>query len=201
MIRFLIIFLIITFNSHNLFALHDVKDGFYVGIDAAKNNEKIGKIDNSVAQKKVEEDRYYGYKFGGSGFFVAPEVFAEKNKSTASHSFYGTDQSKILGQASISKANSNYNLKANIGYDFSKHLSGFITYDIAKFSYNSNLGISSLAANRAYNSGVIGIGSQINFSNSFGVKVLYSQQQFENNSTTGGQIRSDIIKFGTVYSF
>lgn len=201
MIRFLIIFLIITFNSHNLFALHDVKDGFYVGLDAAKNNEKIGKIDNSVAQKKVEEDRYYGYKFGGSSFFVAPEVFAEKNRSTVSHSFYGTDQSKILGQTSISKANSNYNLKANIGYDFNKHLSGFITYDIAKFSYNSNLGISSLAANRAYNSGVIGIGSQINFSNSFGVKVLYSQQQFEDNSASGGQIRSDIIKFGTVYSF
>lgn len=202
MIRFLIIFLFIIFHSQNLLALDSLlQDGFYVGIDAAKNNEKIGKIDKSVAQAKGEEDRYYGYKFRGSGFFVAPEISSEKNKSTLAHSFSGANQSNMLSQTNIPKANSNYDLKANIGYDFNKHFSGFVAYDVVKFSYNSNLGVSSFAADRVSGNNAIGIGSQINFSNSFGVKVLYSQQQFENNSASGGQIRSDIIKVGTVYSF
>lgn len=202
MVKFLIIFLFIIFHSQNLLALDSLlQDGFYVGIDASKNDDKIGKIDKSVSQEKVEEDRYYGYKLQGSGFFVAPEVSADKNKSTSSRSFYGTNQGDTLNQTSLSKTNSNYNLKANIGYDFSKSFSGFLTYDIVKFSYNSNLGVSSLAVNRAAGNTAIGIGSQINFSNSFGVKVLYGQQQFENNTASGGQIRSDIIKVGTVYSF
>jgi hypothetical protein len=202
MIKFLTILLVITFSSANLFAQNLLQDGFYVGVDAAKNDEKIGKIDNSVAQDKTVQDKYYGYKFSGGGFFLAPEVSVEKNNQVSTDST-NADQNQVSlpDQTDIAKANASYGLKANVGYDFNQYFSGFVTYDVAKFSYNPNQGVGAIDASKASNNSTLGFGSQINISDSFGVKVLYSQQQFDNNSASGGKVRSDIIKVGTVYSF
>lgn len=186
----LVLFLIINLKS--AFA-GNLKDGFYVGIDAGKNNETIGKIDNS-RPNVTKEDNYYGYKFGEGGFFVAPEVSLEK---TGSH--LNKENQTSNNNNSISATN--YNLKANIGYDFNKNFSGFLTYDVAKFSYNPNQGVAGINASNILGNSTIGIGSQINFSSDFGVKILYSQQKFDSNTASGGQVRSDIIKVGTVYSF
>ncbi len=188
-----LLFILIIFSS-DLFAKDSgliSKENFYVGVDATKNDKTVGKIDNSVAADKVEEDRYYGYKLGNKGFFVAPEVSVSKTSSANS----------AQKSSNISNPFVDYNLKANVGYDFSKHISGFVTYDVAKFSYNSSQGGINAASSFNSTSPVVGVGSQINFSNDFGVKFSYSQQQFQNSSNGSGKINSDVINVGTVYSF
>lgn len=189
--------LLLTIISKTAFS-ENIKDSFYFGIDAGKNNEAIGKIDNSTANI-AKEDSYYGYKFGKDGFFLAPEVSMEKSGSHLNKSGFG-NHNQNSNQTNVNDSKS-YNLKANIGYDFNKNLSGFLTYDVAKFSYNSNQGATGINVNSVLGNSAIGIGSQINFSNDFGVKILYSQQKFDSNNASSGQIRSDIIKVGTVYSF
>lgn len=216
--RFIVIFLVNILFSLNILAAGNLqkggrkdgqkdihkdgqKDGFYVGVDASRNDEKIGKIDNSVAGDEVDQDRYYGYKFSGGGFFVAPEVFLEKDDQISSvNNSDNPNQVQPSDQADISKANANYGLKANIGYNFNRYFSGFLTYDVAKFSYDSNQGLFSINASKATNNSSVGIGSQVNFSENFGLKILYSQKQFESD-TVSGQVKSDLIKIGTVYSF
>jgi hypothetical protein len=201
----LIIFLTFLLSTSNLYAKYNgANGGFYSGVDAAKNNEKIGQIDNSVVAK-TEDDHYYGYKFSGAGFFLSPEVFSEKanqtltTQSTSSTSNATSNSKKTTDTTATT--NTNYGLKANIGYDFNRHFSGFVTYDVAKFSYNAGQSAVVTGANSNLNNSTIGIGSQINFSDSFGVKILYNQQQFGSRSVSGGKVTSDVIKFGTVYSF
>ncbi|MBU6339375.1 MAG: hypothetical protein KGQ36_05355 [Rickettsiales bacterium] len=197
--KFFLIFLIIIIVPKVVFAA-SVKDGFYVGVDASKNNETIGKLDNSKANVS-EQDRYYGYKFSDGGFFVAPEVSSDKASYNSLNKSNVYNQSQASNKINAPSAATNYNLKANVGYDFNKMFSGFLTYDVAKFSYNANQGTAGVNASSALGNSSIGIGSQINFSSDFGVKVQYTQQKFDGNTASGGQIRSDIIKVGTVYSF
>lgn len=202
--KYIIIFLTLLMPVKNLHANHsdDNHGGFYVGVDAAKNDNKIGKIDNSIAGNTVEEDRYYGYKFSGGGFFLSPEIFTEKPLiSTSSKNNKSSTNNKKTNPTTNSAINANYGLKANIGYDFNNHFSGFLTYDVAKFSYNAGQGSVTTNQNDKLDNSTIGIGSQINLSDSFGVKILYKQQQVGSSSVAGGKITSDVIKFGTIYNF
>lgn len=196
--KLLFLFIIFSFDVLAKNSEFLSKENFYIGVDATKNDKTIGKIDNSVAVDKVEEDRYYGYKVGNNGFFVAPEVSISKSNSQTTQNSTNTSQTKL------SDPLVNYNLRANIGYDFNKYFSGFVTYDVAKFSLSSDQRNFGINANSNINSGnvpIIGVGSQINFSNDFGVKFSYSQQQFQNTSNGSGRINADVIKIGTVYSF
>lgn len=199
--------LIVCGFSFNAFANSEHNNGFYVGVDPSKTNNKIGSVDRTISKdSKVAEDRYYGYKFSASGFFVAPELFMRNGTSLS------TTQSGVANNDNSSTSNSpnqigtlpgvTYNVKANVGYEFNHYVSGFVSYDLGSFSYSSAAHTRqvSVGANRANNS-AIGIGSQLNLSDSFGVKFMYTQQQFENSSVSGGRVRSDVIKVGTVYSF
>ncbi len=195
------LFFIIIF-SFDVFAKNSdffSKENLYIGIDATKNDKTVGKIDNSVAIDKVEEGRYYGYKVGSDGFFVSPEVSISKSSNQV------LQNSSVTNQTKIADLMLNYNLRANIGYDFNKYFSGFVTYDVAKFSLDSSgqnsFGVNSNSSINSGNIPIIGVGSQINLSNDFGVKFSYVQQQFQNSSNGNAKISSDVIKIGTVYSF
>ncbi len=173
------------------------RDGFYIGVDPTKMNNKIGNANKAVSvDSKVAEDRYYGYKFSEAGFFVAPEVALKSHLSQAVDDVSKTNNS--VPNSTI--PNVSYNVRANIGYEFDKSFSGFLTYDVGNFSYISGSQRPIPIAGRNISNNVIGFGSQVNFSNSFGVKFSYSQQQFDNSSGTG-RIKSEVIKVGTVYSF
>ena len=203
---FLIFFLILLSISAKCFADVDrsvQKDGFYVGVDQTKADPNVGKIDNSVAQNPTTDSKYYGYKVSEGGFFISPEVAAQQ-------AVQAIDPTKLTNNASnAGKANSanatrsalNYDLRANLGYEFNSHVSGFLTYDVAQFSYDSTQGAISVDTSKAVNSSVFGVGSQIKVSNDFGIRVSYIQQGFDNSATSGGRIKSDVIKVGTVLSF
>ena len=199
--KFLIIFLIFLSSTEVSFAKSVNNDGFYVGVDPEKTNNKIGNINNAVSlDSKIAEDRYYGYKFSGSGFFVSPELFMQNgnklvNNNNSSANSVGQNSPQVSGALGAT-----YDVKANVGYEFNKHVSGFVTYNLGSFAYNPQQRNIAIGSGTATNS-AIGIGSQINLSNSFGIKFMYTQQQFENSATGNGQVRSDVVKFGTVYSF
>ncbi|NBV06023.1 MAG: hypothetical protein EBS06_02155 [Proteobacteria bacterium] len=194
---FLIFTLILFFYLPTVFAEENkAVEGFYVGVDPTKTDNKIGNINKAVSvDSKVAEDRYYGYKFSEAGFFISPEVFLQNgNLNSTSTTNSNNQKSNQIGAT----PGTTYNVKANIGYEFNNLVSGFVTYDLGSFSYNS--GQRSIAVG-ASNSTSIGVGSQLNLSRSVGVKVIYSQQQFENSAVSGGRIKSDLIKIGTVYNF
>lgn len=179
---------------------NQVDDGFYVGVDPTKMNNKIGNANNAVSvDSKVEEDRYYGYKFSEAGFFVSPEVSMQSSTTLSTNSNSESNNSNSSSNNSIAPGVV-YNVRANVGYEFDKSFSGFITYDVGSFSYSQNQRNIGIGANNLFSSS-IGVGSQVNISNNFGVKFSYSQQQFENSAAAGGQVRSDVVKVGTVYSF
>jgi len=188
-----LIFFLILFSSTVFAAENKAIDGFYVGVDPTKTDNKIGNINKAVSvDSKVNEDRYYGYKFADAGFFISPEVFMQNGNLNSTNS--GGQKSNQIGANSAT----NYNVKANVGYEFNNLVSGFVSYDLGSFSYNS--GQKTIAVG-ASNNRILGIGSQLNLSKSFGVKIIYSQQQFENSAVSGGRIKADVIKVGTVYSF
>ncbi len=201
--KFLLICGLSTFSGI-VFADSSPSKGFYVGVDPTKMNHKIGNINNSISEEtKVAEDRYYGYKFSEAGFFIAPEVAMRSKNSQISFDSSKLDNNYNSNNTTTNSAAANvsYNIRANIGYEFDKSFSGFLTYDVGSFSYvPAAQRPVAIGIGNAANS-VVGIGSQINLSNSFGVKISYSQQQFENNSNGGGRIRSEVVKVGTVYSF
>lgn len=199
--NFLTFFLIFISIAANAFSRVDDVDGFYVGVDPSKTNNKIGNANHAVSlDSKIAEDRYYGYKFSGNGFFLAPEVFMQNGNNVApnqisSSSTNSSSPNQVGGIPGVA-----YDVKANVGYEFNHYVSGFVSYDLGSFAYNPRQKTVVVGSNRATNSAV-GIGSQINISSSFGVKLMYSQQQFESSAVGGAQVRSEVVKLGTVYSF
>ncbi len=182
-------------------------DGFYIGIDPEKIDTRAANPNNAISSdSKVKEDRYYGYKFSNEGFFVSPEVFMQNgiNISNPQASFALPQRNNAAQNSSAptvpGATGVTYNVKANVGYQFNHDVAGFVTYDVGSFAYSPNQRSLVVGAG-ALNSNSVAIGSQVNISNSFGVKFSYGQQQFENSAVSGGRVRSDVVKVGTIYSF
>jgi hypothetical protein len=168
---------------------YEIDEGFYVGQDPVKFDDSKFDVDASVDVKsKPVDGKYYGYKFSGGGFFLAPEATRKLNDINVK-SFSDPE-----GQA---KDNIDYNVKAHVGYDFDSGVSGFVTYDIGDFSYNAAQKAAALNKNNT----AIGVGSQFKLSDDFSLKVTYTQQQNYDTNVEGGKIKSDVIRFGTSYSF
>ena len=191
------IFLLISFFSFDaLTDSYKIDNGFYVGFDPTQNNHNKANIDNSLAvDEKPLEGRYYGYKLRESGFFVAPEAFQKKDPNALELK----NSSNAQNVPNAANPSLNYDIKANIGYEFSNGVSGFFTYDVGSFSYSSMQ--RSVAIDPRRKNAALGVGSQINFSNDFTVKFSYTQQQSETTAINGGQLKSDVIRFGTSYNF
>jgi hypothetical protein len=92
-----------------------------------------------------------------------------------------------------------YGVKANLGYNFTDKISGFAGYDVGNFGVNLQQRKTSFVPNK-FGYGASSIGSKIDVSDSFNVKLIYSQQRMAPNR--GIQYnREDSVKFGTVIKF
>lgn len=182
--------LLVLFFISDVFAQkYEIDEGFYVGQDPITFDDSKFDVDASVdVQSKPVDGKYYGYKFSGGGFFVAPEATRRLNNIHIK---------SFSDPALNTKDNIDYNIKTNLGYDFDSGISVFVTYDVGDFSYNSVQ--RSTYLNR--NNSAVGFGSQLKFSDDFSLKVSYTQQQNYDSTVEGGKIKSDIIRFGTSYSF
>jgi hypothetical protein len=172
-----------------------IDEGFYTGFDPTKIDENKFEIDASVDKKeRPVEGKYYGYKFGNGGFFIAPE--AMRNLDLGDNL-----QNPIASQNSISalaQEEINYNIKANIGYEFSDRFKSFVIYDVGNFSLSS---ANKSAKFQAQNVS-LGLGSQIEISDGLVIKLTYSQQQL-NDATLNQQnrLKADVLRFGTFINF
>lgn len=172
-----------------------IDEGFYTGFDPTKIDENKFEIDASVDKKeRPVEGKYYGYKFTNGGFFIAPE--AMRNLDLGDNL-----QNPIASQNSISalaQEEINYNIKANIGYEFSDRFKSFVIYDVGNFSLSS---ANKSAKFQAQNVS-LGLGSQIEISDGLVIKLTYSQQQL-NDATLNQQnrLKADVLRFGTFINF
>lgn len=173
------------------------KGGFYSGVDLTKVSPKRVSIDNSISPtSKTAENKYYGYKICKSGFFLAPELLA----TSGSQTIVVKNLNMVTGTAKPISATPtlNYNVKANVGYEFNRRVTGFVTYDVGSLSYDPTQ--KAVGANSIIGSAV-GVGSQFNFSNDLGLKIICSQEQVQGGDASGSSVKSNSVKFGTVYKF
>lgn len=191
MMRVLAKILVIFLFSQNIFAQnYKIDDGFYTGFDPTKIDESKFEIDASKNKEEIPvEGKLYGYKFGGGGFFIAPEAMRQlgfQNKNL------NLDNSSNQNLQSI-----DYSLKANIGYEFNDKFSSFISYNLGDISLNP----AARNAKLTQNSNSLGVGSQIKLADDFIVRVTYSQQQVDDFTNSQNRLQSDIIRFGTSINF
>lgn len=181
LVRILLILLILPTT---LLADVTIDESFYTGVDPLRNDETIGRIDNSL-EEEFAQDKYYGYKISSDGFFISPEVFVTE----------GSADARLKDVETL-----DYDVKANIGYDFNRHFSAFVTYDLLEFAYNPNQNSAQVEHNNEIGS-QIGFGSQFNVSHDFGIKFSYSQRFEESPTSSSAQIKTEMFSVGTVYSF
>lgn len=190
MMKLFFTILTLLFSSNAIAQTYKINDGFYTGLDPTKIDDRKANLDKSFnVKEKTPDGKYYGYKFSEGGFFLAPEAI--KKSATL-------QKNTVLQDPNFLQKNDNlnYNVKANLGYDFNKSFSGFVTYDVGNFSYDATQRRTSFVAGQ---NAEVGVGSQMKFDD-FSAKVTYSQQNGY-SATNGGQIKSDIIRFGASYNF
>lgn len=177
---------------------YKIDEGFYTGFDPTKVDENKFEIDASVDKKeKPVEGKYYGYKFSNGGFFVAPEAMRHLDLSSGNGGNLQVP-SNDRSAAGLTAQDINYNIKANIGYEFSDQLKTFVIYDVG------NVSVSSASKSAKFNQGQnsnLGLGSQIQISDDFVIKVTYSQQQLNDASANQGRLKADVVRFGTSINF
>jgi hypothetical protein len=115
-------------------------------------------LDKENQGKSLDEN--YSYEIEGAGVFIEPQAI---------------QTSQINPDTGVPQQNMDYNLQSNIGYAFSKHFTAFLTYNLGDVSYdpsqkNIDLDINTSVIN--FN----GVGSKINVSDDFGVKIMYFQR-------------------------
>jgi hypothetical protein len=164
---------------------------------------KTQSIDNSL-EKYSPSNFYYGYKLSSSGFFLAPELIKQaSNSAISSNAISGISKGTSGGSLSTIENANSYNIKTNIGFDFNKRLSAFISYDLANISMSGDRTVSSQFNARNFDMNNISIGSQVNFNNNFGLKLSCSNQQISGMqlSNQSQHIGCNNLKIGTTYGF
>ncbi len=164
---------------------------------------KTQSIDNSL-EKYSPSNFYYGYKLSSSGFFLAPELIKQSSNSAISpNAISGISKGSPGGNLSTIENANSYNIKTNIGFDFNKRFSAFISYNLANISMNSDRTVNSQFNARNFDMNNFSIGSQVNFDNNFGLKLSCSNQQISGMqmSNQSQQIGCNNLKIGTTYGF
>lgn len=191
--KILLIFLFWQFSA--VAQNYKIDEGFYTGFDPTKIDENKFEIDASVDKKeKPVEGKYYGYKFSNGGFFIAPEAMRNLNLGDNLQN----PTAPQINNSVLLEQEINYNIKANIGYEFTNQFKSFVIYDVGNFSVNS---INKSAKFQNQNTS-LGLGSQIEISNGLVIKLTYSQQQI-NDATLNqqGRLKADVLRFGTSINF
>ncbi len=100
--------------------------------------------------------------------------------------------------SSLEAQDINYNVKANIGYEFTDQFKSFVIYDVGNFSVSS----ANKSAKFQNQNSSLGVGSQIEVSDGFVIKVTYSQQQLNDAALNQqGRLKADVLRFGTSINF
>ncbi|MCE2687571.1 MAG: acyloxyacyl hydrolase [Rickettsiales bacterium] len=141
-------------------------------------------------KNKIDNQFLYGYKLSTGRFFITPEVgkqnFAVQNTQIENNNF---------------NPNFRFALKTSLGYDFNNHFSAFIGYNLGGLAFDKEQMAGKVKLNHLQ-LGSITVGSQINITQNFGVKINCLQQNSIINSNNQQNIVGcNNVKIGTVYGF
>lgn len=165
-----------------------VVNSFAVSIN---ENTKINNIENLKLLQELEapKAKTYSYEINKGGIYFEPEAISQNQEITNNNLAQNLEKEQSL----------NYNLRSNIGYEFNKYFTGFVSYDLG------NIGIDSV--NRNVNLGIDystirinGVGSKINFSDDFGMKIIYREQDLVGNGNLNID-KSQEINLKTILNF
>ena len=145
-------------------------------------------------KSKIDNQFLYGYKLSTGKFFIAPEV---GNQNIAPQNI----QQNIRGEKGVFNPNFAFGVKTSLGYDFNNHFSAFIGYNLGGLAFDKEQMAGRVKLNHLQ-LGSITIGSQINITQNFGVKINCSQQNSIINTNDQQNIMGcNNVRIGTVYGF
>ncbi len=149
-------------------------------------------------KSKIDNQFLYGYKLSTGKFFIAPEV---GNQTLAFQNIQQDIRQNIRGEKGGFNPNFAFGLKTSLGYDFNSHFSAFIGYNLGGLAFDKEQMAGRVKLNHLQ-LGSITIGSQINITQNFGVKINCSQQNSIINSNNQQNIMGcNNVRIGTVYGF
>ncbi len=193
--KFVLIIALILYSPFFVFANFNQDSYAYKVVDtdftALENKDplKVAKEKN-----KIDNQFSYGYKLSTGSFFIAPEIGKQ------SFLFQNTSQN-IQGERSGFNPNLAFGVKTNLGYDFNNHFSAFIGYNLGGLAFDKEQMARRVKLN-PLQLGSITIGSQINITQNFGVKINCSQQNSIINSKNQQNMAGcNNFRIGTVYGF
>lgn len=145
-------------------------------------------------KSKIDNQFLYGYKLSTGNFFLAPEV---GKQSLSSQNI----QQNIWEEKGGFNPNLAFGIKTSLGYDFNNHFSAFIGYNLGSLAFDREQMAGRIKLNHLQ-LGSITIGSQINITQNFGVKINCSQQNsIINSNNQQNIIGCNNVRIGTVYGF
>ena len=149
-------------------------------------------------KSKIDNRFLYCYKLSTGKFFIAPEV---GNQTLTSQDIQQNTQQNIQGEKGVFNPNFAFGVKTSLGYDFNSHFSAFIGYNLGGLAFDKEQMAGRVKLNHLQ-LGSITIGSQINITQNFGVKINCSQQNSIINSNNQQNIMGcNNVRIGTVYGF
>ena len=148
----------------------------------------------ATEKSKIDNQFLYGYKLSTGKFFIAPEV---GNQALAPQNI----QKNIQEEKGVFNPNFAFGVKTSLGYDFNNHFLAFIGYNLGGLAFDKEKMAGKVKLNHLQ-LGSISVGSQINITQNFGVKINCSQQNsIINSNNQQNIIGCNNVKIGTVYGF
>jgi outer membrane autotransporter protein len=192
----------------------DGTNKFYVGGSVIFSNARYKYYDktgnypsgsymvNNVDGDGIGAGASLGYKksLGNSKAFISPELFYDYLNTSVKSYFHinpGFEQDAM-------SLRSRYGLKGNLGYDFNRRFSAYITFGSAYIDYiNSDPSIN-MSQGKLELAQIYGIGATFNITHNLALKAEFNQQRpniryFDDGITS--KVRLDVLKTGLVYSF
>jgi opacity protein-like surface antigen len=178
--------------------------GHYVGLNLINTElESKATLDGNVHDKGVADTFSVGisykYAFNFNGFFAAPEVFYDLNK-TGSRSVFSD------GDVYTARLNNSYGAKLNLGYDITDKFAAFgiIGHSINRLS--NGLASDGMRTNNTKEAFVYGAGIKYELCNNFSANFSYEISQFAFssdvlNTTDKFNPNYRVAKIGLAYNF
>jgi len=149
-------------------------------------------------KSKIDNQFLYGYKLSTGKFFIAPEV---GNQNLIPQNTQQNTQQNTRGEKGVFNPNLAFGVKTSLGYDFNNHFSAFIGYNLGGLAFDKEQMAGKVKLNHLQ-LGSITVGSQINITQNFGVKINCSQQNsIINSNNQQNIIGCNNVRIGTVYGF
>lgn len=185
----------------------NAKDGAYVGADLILSNAryKHSAVNNSNPQNRVDGNSVggglsLGYKKSFDQVFAAPEIFYDYLNSSTKDYYRAT----APYQQDRLELRSRYGAKLNLGYNFTKNFSSYLTYGLAAVDHVDNAPSLHSSQGKWKTAAIYGFGAVYNLNGNWAVKTEFNTQRFNvpyAYDYNTSKVRLNVLKVGLAYNF